>query len=93
MLRDAAAPGDAEHVDAVVAEVGQQPAISRHSPVKRYGRGGSGEPPMPGGSNLITSTAGSSAATKGSSSSRRAPMPLISSNGYRGGRPDSSAPA
>ena len=62
-----------------------RPAISRHSPVKRYGMGVGGEPPTPGGSNLITSTAGSSSATNGSSSSRLAPMPLISSSGGRGG--------
>ena len=60
--------------------------------MKRYGRGGSGEPPTPGGSNLITSTAGSSAATNGSSSSRLAPMPLISSNGNLGGLPGSLRP-
>ena len=45
-----------------------------------------GEPPTPGGSNRITSTAPSNAVTKGSSASRLAPMPLISSNGIRGSR-------
>src|SRR5689334_24409806 len=68
------------------------PAISRHRPVKRYGPGGSGEPPMPGGSNLITSTAGSTAAANGSRASRRAPMPLISRNGGRGGEPTPFVP-
>src|SRR5271167_3792109 len=59
-------------------------AISRQSPLKRYGPDGNGEPPTPGGSKRITSRAGSSSLTKGSSSSRRAPIPLISSNGILG---------
>jgi len=58
-------------------------AISRQSPLKRYGPCGGGEPPTPGGSNLITSTAGSSWSTNGWSSSKLAPMPLISSSGTR----------
>src|SRR5580698_8876614 len=62
-------------------------AISMHSPVKRYGAGAGAEPPIPGGSNLITSTAGSSSRTNGSSSSRLAPMPLISSSGTRSLQP------
>src|SRR5271157_5071463 len=68
------------------------PAISWQSPPKRYGRKGRGEPPTPGGSNLITSTAGPSSRTKGSSSSSLAPMPLISSNGYLGTPPASFGP-
>ena len=67
-------------------------AISRQSPLNRYGLDAGGEPPMPGGSNLITSTAGSSSRTNGSSSSSRAPMPLISSSGSRGPRPASFGP-
>src|ERR1039458_5870654 len=60
-------------------------AISRQSPLKRYGPRGGGEPPTPGGSNLITSTAGSSLVTNGSRGPRLAPMPLISSSGGRCG--------
>jgi hypothetical protein len=56
-------------------------AISPQSPVKRYGPEAWAEPPTPGGSNLMTSTAGSTSFTNGSSSSRLAPMPLISSSG------------
>ena len=58
-------------------------AISLHSPVNRYGPAGGPEPPTPGGSNRMTSTAGSSSRTNGSSTSRLAPMPLISSSGTR----------
>jgi hypothetical protein len=58
-------------------------AISVHSPVNRYGPDGSADPPTPGGSNLMTSQDGSSAWTNGSSSSRLAPIPLISSSGVR----------
>src|SRR5579859_4095055 len=68
------------------------PATSAHSPVKRYGPTGGAEPPTPGGSNLITSTAGSSSRTNGSSSSRLAPMPLMSSSGVRRGAADSLRP-
>ena len=47
---------------------------------------------MPGGSNLITSVAGSSSRTNGSNSSRLAPMPLISSSGCLGGPPATLRP-
>src|ERR1035438_5366901 len=61
--------------------------ISLHSPVKRYGAAGRGEPPTPGTSKRTTPRDGLSASTNGCSRSRLAPMPLISSSGTRSGCP------
>src|SRR6266446_1916610 len=44
---------------------------------------GAGEPPVPGTSKRMTSMAGSRASTKGWSTSRLTPIPLISSSGVR----------
>ncbi|MNT64821.1 hypothetical protein D3C72_2027550 [compost metagenome] len=56
-------------------------AVSLARPENRYGDLGVEEPPTPGTSKAITSSSGSSAWTKGMTSSRLAPMPLKISSG------------
>jgi hypothetical protein len=57
------------------------PATTGLNVDRLYGTTGRGEPPTPGTSNRTTLRRGSSASTKGCSTSRLAPMPFMSSNG------------
>ena len=85
VLRQPAAPGEAEHVDRLVeAQPGEHAGDDRAE-----GRPGCRARPAaasrrtPGTSKRITLRRGSRASTKGCSTSRLAPMPFISSSGGR----------
>ena len=81
LLREPAAPGDAQDIGLPVAELVEQASQPRRRGAKVVGDDRAGELPMPGMSNLMTGRCGSSASTNGWSASRLAPMPLQSSSG------------
>ena len=92
LLGQAAAPGDAEGVEPVVAEpVEQRPDEPCQQSRSCRAPSARGEPPTPGTSNRTTSIRGSTSSTNGWSRSRLAPMPLQSTSGGPGAVPGRTA--